>query len=206
MYSYLEQTKFAAQRIIETYTSDFHELNNQIKAYKEAGDWITKWNDESRGKGILATALDKDNFPDQLQKMSEMIAQARTASFQVNNLSAELKAREHATQVLGGAILQIGKQAISVAHGNLPACPDGRMIGSQGIKHIIWQGRNQAIHFEEGNPHAPVIACFQALDNDLGLDLASKLTQGLNLATHVIDVLGWHSYDVYEADMISLVG
>lgn len=155
MYSYLEQTKFAAQRIIETYTSDFHELNNQIKAYKEAGDWITKWNDESRGKGILATALDKDNFPDQLQKMSEMIAQARTASFQVNNLSAELKAREHATQVLGGAILQIGKQAISVAHGNLPACPDGRMIGSQGIKHIIWQGRNQAIHFEEGNLVGP---------------------------------------------------
>lgn len=206
MHTYLEQTKFAAERIIDTLTSDFHELNRQILTYQKAGDWMTKWNNESREKGLLATALDKENFPQQLNMMSEMFTQARIASHKANDLSAELKAREFATQVLAGAILQIGKQAISVAHGSHDACPNGRMIGTQSIKHIIWQGRNQAIHFEDGNPHSPVIACFETLDNDLKTDLAPKLSQKVNLATHVIDILRWHSYAAYEADMVSLVG
>ena len=49
-----------------------------------------------------------------------------------------------------------GKQGISIVHGGLGAAPNGRMIGSQPLKEVIWQGRNQGFHWAEQSFHPPV--------------------------------------------------
>lgn len=78
--------------------------------------------------------------------------------------SLEQRAAAHAFSVaaLAGTILQHGKQGISIVHGELAAAPNGRMIGSQPLKEVIWQGRNQGLHWEEQSFRPPVDNCFRA--------------------------------------------
>lgn len=101
-----------------------------------------------------------------------------------------------------GSILQYAKQGISLAHGGLDKCPEGRSIGSQSLKNIVWQGRNQAMHWEEGDLHEVVKNCFNALFKDFGkafLDFHSQ-----SLAFEVIGTLQWHEFADFEKDMLSL--
>jgi len=106
----------------------------------------------------------------------------------------------HAT--IAGAILQIAKQGISTVHGGLPSPTRGRQIGSQPIENVIWQGRNQAMHYEEGIFSPQTTRCFATLATEFGPRLT--LSQQ-NLALEVIGVLGWRSQKDYESDMNQLL-
>src|SRR5437870_1412879 len=64
---------------------------------------------------------------------------------------------------LAGSLLQYAKQGISLAHGGFANCPNGRSIGTQFLKDVIWQGRNQGIHWEEGKLHPSIQQCFEKL-------------------------------------------
>jgi len=103
---------------------------------------------------------------------------------------------------LSGSLLQYGKQGISIVHKKLAACPAGRAIGSQDLKDVIWQGRNQALHWEAGSVHSPVEACFQALARDQGAQFADYNSK--NLAFDVVELLGWRSWNDFRADMMTL--
>jgi hypothetical protein len=79
------------------------------------------------------------------------------------------------------------------------------MIGSQPIKNVIWQGRNQAMHYGEVNGlRSTTIGCFQQLDADLARSLCASV-HNTNLATCIIDILGWHTYEAYLTDMKTLL-
>jgi hypothetical protein len=68
------------------------------------------------------------------------------------------------------------------------------------LGNVILQARNQAFHFEEGDPRPKLKACFAHLHADFGIP--DDLTQ--NLARFVvIDVLGWDSYEAYHMDLLS---
>lgn len=63
---------------------------------------------------------DKDRTDTEL-----LLAKAETLTF---SLSA-----------LAGAVLQYGKQGISIVHGGLATCPDGRMIlDVEPLKNVVW--------------------------------------------------------------------
>lgn len=104
------------------------------------------------------------------------------------------------------SLLQIAKQGISTVHGNPINCPLGRSIGTETLKNIIWQGRNQSIHCEEGNPNQKVKDCFSNLATDFGSDFDLTVNYTDNKARRIIDLLNWNTYDKYENDMISLIG
>jgi hypothetical protein len=101
---------------------------------------------------------------------------------------------------LCGLILQSAKQGISAVYGNT-GWGLGRIVGStEPLGNVILQARNQAFHYEEGSPKQRVKDCFAHLHADFGIpdDLTQNLARFL-----VFDVLGWHSYSDYEADMLS---
>ncbi len=100
------------------------------------------------------------------------------------------------------SLLQYGKQGISLVYGKPSNCPDGRLIGTQSLRDVIWQGRNHALHWEEGNPKAAVEDCFQKLAADFDPGFADYATR--NLAFAVVEVLGWTSFDAFKADMLTL--
>src|SRR5205085_1103080 len=76
----------------------------------------------------------------------------------------------HALSVgsLAGSLLQHAKQGVSLVHGKPEKCPAGRSVGSQDLKEVIWQGRNQAIHWEEGKFKQSLEKCFESLRKDFG--------------------------------------
>lgn len=112
-----------------------------------------------------------------------------------------LEARAFARSSLASAVLQIAKQGISVVHGGLHAGPNGREILGVHLKDLIWQARNQAMHWEDGKPHKAVIECFDKLAQADSM-FASYAER--NLAFEVIMHLDWHDIAAFEADLLEL--
>lgn len=75
---------------------------------------------------------------------------------ETNNSVLKLNAHKFSLVALSGSILQYAKQGISLKYGDRNTCPPGRIIGGQELKEIIWQGRNQALHWEDGSFQNPV--------------------------------------------------
>lgn len=113
-----------------------------------------------------------------------------------------VETRRFSTAAQSGSILQYAKQGISLVHGGLASCPSGRMIGSQAIKAIIWQGRNQAMHWDDHRPKKQVRDCFDALARDCGPEFGDYAAR--NLAWRVVGLLGWRDFTAFEKDMLSL--
>ncbi len=118
------------------------------------------------------------------------------------NAQNRLQAREFSRSSVSGGLLQYAKQGISIVHSGLNACPDGRQIGSQILKQVIWQGRNQSIHWEEGNVRQSIQQCFLALAAEQSQEFSQFNAK--NLAFEIVNLLGWVSFDKFANDMRSI--
>ena len=74
------------------------------------------------------------------------------------------------------------------AKGNLPS---GALLGSEPIAEVIWEGRNHAMHWEEGRKGTPAHSMLLTLQAD---GLASVLPNENN-SLAILDSLGWTSAD-----------
>ena len=117
-------------------------------------------------------------------------------------LQSQIDARAFSVGSLCGSLLQVAKQGISVAHGGLGSCPDGRDVQGHTLKQVIWQGRNQSIHWEDGNPHSPVQELFDSLTEKVDKKFMNYRTR--NCAFDIIELLNWRTLNNYRADMESL--
>lgn len=116
-------------------------------------------------------------------------------------LEQQRDARTFACSLMAGSVLQFAKHGISLVHGGIQSCPNGRPVHGLDLKSVIWQGRNQSMHWEEGQPRPPVVQCFEALKATDPV-FGNYLTQ--NMAFEVVRILGWRDFAAFEADMISL--
>ncbi len=114
-----------------------------------------------------------------------------------------LNVRWFSINVVSASLLQLAKQGISMVHGSLQACPSGRSISpSLDLKTVVWQGRNQSSHWEEGQLNRSVIQCFQLLSIEVDPKFDNYLSQ--NLAFSVIEELGWKTHEDFSSDLMSL--
>lgn len=124
----------------------------------------------------------------------------------MTSLESSIALKRQIIACLSGTILQIARQEIAATHAKASHCPDGRFIGSETLKNIIFQGQKQYI--ESGCQKTfsrSIEECFSNLEASFGhqFSLQEKMTQ--NLASHVIEVLGWKDYSIYESDMKTLL-
>ncbi len=103
---------------------------------------------------------------------------------------------------LAGALLQFGKQGISMVHRGLEHCPAGRSVGSQALKTVIWQGRNQGLHWEAGHFKSHVGECFDLLASEVDPRFGDYRQR--NMAIDIVELLGWVTVDAFEDDLRSL--
>jgi hypothetical protein len=82
-------------------------------------------------------------------------------------VESSIALRRFLTDAQSGSILQYAKQGISLVHHGPAGCPAGRTLHGQSLKNIIWQSRNQAMHWDEGKFSQAVQDCFQALARDV---------------------------------------
>ncbi len=207
MHPYLIDTEFAAKSLIETIYNEeikFLELSEQFDRLKRHFD-VLHWD--------FSTADGSDDFND-LQIQDKFVRMAKFhkendiegKKRELDNLQQSITNKKVSIDSLSMSLLQIAKQGISTVHGQPGNCPPGRNIGSESLKNVIWQGRNQSIHCEEGNPNARVLQCFANLTTDFGSDFDITINPTENKAKTIVDKLGWTNYDNYKNDMISLIG
>lgn len=121
--------------------------------------------------------------------------------------------------IAAGALLQISKQALSIAHGKRENAPAGASISSTCVRDLIWHGRNQSMHYEETrltplrSDSGKVIAgcstwveTFQKL-NEQNPGRFEMTPPYRSLAKDVLDALEWtYDYGKFERDMRHLLG
>ena len=120
---------------------------------------------------------------------------------QADEAAANLFAYNIALESLCTSLLQTARQLMVSVCGNKDSCSDGRLIGTQPLKNIIWQARNQAIHYDEPPLHNAVQNCFTTLTTDLGADFDLAAHPNQNLSPSIIRHLGWADIYSFEADM-----
>ena len=117
-------------------------------------------------------------------------------------LESLIALRSFSTASQSGSLLQYAKQGISLVHNGPSACPAGRTIYSQTLRNVIWQGRNQAMHWDEGRFNQAVQDCFRALATDVDAKFGDLAVR--SLAFDVVQLLGWKEFADFERDMLSL--
>jgi hypothetical protein len=70
------------------------------------------------------------------------------------------------------------------------------------LKNVIWQARNQAMHWEEGRLNEAVQDCFTALAAEV--DQKFSVYRMENMAFNVVQLLGWRTFQEFSAGMMSL--
>lgn len=60
-----------------------------------------------------------------------------------------IEAYELLIGVAAGAMLQISKQALSIAYGKQANAPEGARVSCSCVRDLIWDGRNQSMHYED---------------------------------------------------------
>ncbi|WP_342535709.1 hypothetical protein MHI04_10865 [Lysinibacillus sp. FSL K6-1151] len=195
---YLSETEYAVSSLIDLIRNEeiaLEKLSSSLSLLIKQQPYL--YND------FLSKDLDPDDNFNEHHTMHAFSKQAantvsiKNTEVEIEKLKASISSKEESIKALSGALLQIAKQGISIVHGKLDPCPDGRYINNEPIKNIIWQARNQSLHYEEGSHRAAVTNCFA----NLGITL-----NGDNLAKEIIDLLGWTTYQNYKTDLISLLG
>ena len=123
----------------------------------------------------------------------------------LRHLSSEVEARIDAHSFSrsrqAGALLQYTKHGIAVVHRGRGS-KAGRGIGSQSLRDVIWEGRNQAMHWDEGRLNANVRSVFAALTAEQGSQFSSFETT--SAAFDVVELLSWTSFESVRDDLLSL--
>jgi hypothetical protein len=117
-------------------------------------------------------------------------------------LESLIAMRRFSTDAQSGSILQYAKQGISLVHHGPATCPDGRMLHAQSLKTVVWQGRNQAMHWDEGKFIQAVKDCFNSLARDVDPKFRDFTTR--SMAFDIVQLLGWEKFSDFESDMLSL--
>lgn len=203
MDEYIRETRHAAESTIGCYMKECNDEKVIVERYNAIVDQIAE---AKKGlTGNLSEDLSKPEGLEALQKMSGKPAELLQLLYQQNGLRESRIAKVFSTAVLCGAVLQIAKQGISIVHKQAArGFTGGRQIAGMPLAEVIFEGRNQALHHEEGRFHNPCQTCFMKLERVYDDRFSLALHPHENLSVHIIDVLGWHSYAAYEQDMRSL--
>lgn len=138
------------------------------------------------------TADLSEDFDD--RQIQHKFTQAAEAKIQAILISQSI-------EVLCGAVLQIAKQGISLVLKGLDRYIRGRYIESQNLSNIIWHGRNQAMHWEDGVPtNKHTKDCFETLAKEVGPQFEFGESPR-NMAWDVWNAIGWSTYEDYGRDI-----
>ena len=156
--------------------------------------------------GAPTTAFGEDTKPYFEKKVRDARRESIETEAEIVALEAAILAKETSVQALAGAILHSARQGVAIVRDNLDDCPPGRAVGRETLKNVIWQARNQSMHWEENAFRPAVIACFANLETDFGSEFKLPAATPSSLAKQVLRVLGWTDYESYEHDLVSLLG
>lgn len=199
MNNYISQTEFAAKSLIDLISSDFKALEHMNSALKNAAAKFD-FNYQIFMANEFHTAA--NYYYAQMTKAREPQAHIMA---EIESLSENIDAKSASISALSGALLQIAKQGISLTFGRPENAPKGEEIHGIPIKEIIWEARNQSIHYE--NPREvsdKVVALFTKIDQVRNDGRLWTPRDQINYAFDIVRFLGWLNYEQYETHLKSI--
>lgn len=167
MNQYLIDTDYAVHQLVELITAEevqIAQIQLACEAKKPKLEFPyrrfrdSEWNDDVDEIKLQSYFV---NWAKEQQEITDL-------QEEIKRLELSIDIKKDSINALCGALLQIAKQGISKVHGNLTNCSDGRSVGSEKLKNVIWQGRNQSLHYEEGSFRRPIQDCFANLAATFG--------------------------------------
>lgn len=204
MNQYLRETEFASKNLFKLATFEEGELAVLREKLMSAEK-------EFDANHILFRNSDlHEDYPDSFvmnaySRAMEAGSKVMSLKPKVKALRARVSSHQTAVQAIAAAILQIAKQGISLEYGRRSAAPPGRALGSLYLRDIIWQGRNQSMHYDDDKPKEPVLILFKTLTQQYGEQFSLAKYAKQSRAKQILDVLGWNSYESYMHDMQELL-
>lgn len=199
MNNYISQTEFAAKSLIDLISSDFDALEHTNEALKSA---TAKFNVNHQIFMANEFHTAANYYHAQMAKAHEPQAHIIT---EIERLSGDIDAKSASISALSGALLQIAKQGISLTFGRPENAPNGEEINGLLVKEIIWEARNQSIHYE--NPKEvseKVVNLFKKIDTVRNDGAFWAPRNQINYAFDVVRFLGWLNYEQYEIHLKSI--
>lgn len=204
MHQYIKDTKYCTAELIKIiYKEDdlYHKACLERDLLLQKSDFYYKeYISKDMSDDFCDLQAENDFHKMAKAKKEATIIENNIKNEELDNMNITIENKKYSLIALSGSLLQIAKQGLSLKNDK-----DGRKVGREKLKNIIWQSRNQLMHFEEGKPHPPVIKCFKNLEMDFGKDFSLENVKTKNLAKKIIDLLNWKIYENYEKDMIALL-
>lgn len=205
MEKYLHEVEYASTNILEIVWRDHaevHKLAHEVSELTTATD-----SGYRRAQAIATSSEDPDEFAmasgAHWETYFGVDKERHHASAALDELQGRLDTRRFSTASAAGAVLQNAKQGISIVHGGRHTCPEGRLVTpSQSLKNVVWQGRNQAIHWEDGSLNQAVLDCFSALGTENHPRFAD--VYGGSRAFDILHLLGWRTWENFRDDLRTL--
>lgn len=201
--SYADDTEYASRNLIELVGHEeglLAELNATLRA-QEVKYRVNKWDYETSD---LNEDFSDAHVQAAFHRKAKAHQEAKKLKGEVEALQTSIGAKQLAVQAICGALLQIAKQGISLVHGSLAAASPGRDVAGAPLKEIIWQGRNQALHYEDGAFSSSVVTLFGILEKARGSEFALTRYPHRSRAKQVVYLLGWTDHKAFDTDLRSL--
>ena len=204
MHQYITDTEYAAKHLLLLANEEENKLQELSEKLSnvEAQLRVHKWDFESSD---LNDDFSEVHVRGAFGKAAQEYQQAEALQGQLTKLQVSIDIHQQAVQAIACSILQIAKQGISIVHGGLSAAAEGRKIGSLTLKEVVWQARNQAMHYEAHNLHNSVTNLFATLEREQGAQFSLTGYPKQSRAKQVLVLLGWSDYVSYVHDMQSLL-
>ncbi|WP_157256634.1 hypothetical protein [Methyloversatilis discipulorum] len=201
MHSYISDTEFAVSHLTAALVTDRAELA-QLEAEQAAA--------LSKEAYFDIAFMQRQMHPSAnywYGQLREAQGQRNALDSEIARIEARLLDKKFSLSALASALLQIGKQGISVVRRHPASCPDGRAVCGVPLKWVIWAGRNQALHYEEPRMiNDETQDYLHRMGHNSGNAALLNSRAGENLALAVVEQLGWLSFAAYQEDMQSLLG
>jgi hypothetical protein len=206
MAQYLAEIEFAVTTVLQAVWKDHlevHRLHDQVKQL-EAAATIGYQRAESLSLSAedpediaAATGLQWDTYFGEDKERHDSQAE-------LDEVKARFAIRKFSSESMAGAVLQFAKQGISLVHSGLTNSPSGRSVHSLNLAEVIWQARNQAIHWEERNLSSKVTDCFTELAKDFNDPrLIDEIYDG-SQAFRIVHLLQWRDWQSFHKDLLTL--
>lgn len=217
--TYLNQTKYITEHLIKLLNRiekdqiDIVHKLAVISEYKKTNHIFNEFAKQVRADGSEEEAFDF------IIRGIENVKTAQSYELQVSQVqdvyNDALLIINNPLQSVAQAILQIGKQGISSRYGKSKTycinqfTKENKTLplkSNVSILDIIWEGRNQSIHFEDQKFNSSVIECFEELlrNEDQWCKMLSGYLSGENKAYEIIKILKWDTYKELENDLLAL--
>ncbi|WP_316348909.1 hypothetical protein [Desulfuromonas acetoxidans] len=203
MKKYISETQYAASSLIDLIWADYdslEKLNDQLKTL--TAEFEVKYQVFIANEYHPAA----NYYHAQMAKAHQGIAAPKAElEKQIKDVSESIDAKSASIAALSGALLQLAKQYISLRFGKPQNAPDGADISGVLVKNIIFEGRNQSIHYENPKEISEnVTKLFAELDaiREDGNTWDAKSQR--NFAFEVVKLLGWRTFGDFEAHLLSI--